>query len=299
MTVTVDLIIQIIAISVGIGSLVVLTYLRFLVPPTTGQRYALVIVPAFTINYFFGILAYALAPVPVSPWRYTATVSVQSFSMLLLMFYSLRFVEVLGRPRYVAVGGAARTVLVVLAAAVFLDLIRPSDVTTGLAEVCVSLFTVTLWGYLFTVEAPSGIARGIRITGLLGFGILIPAFFLQRNLITESGFHVVDAVVYLFVTMSALIFSVYYMVHRRKEATELLSPAELQQRFDLTQREVEVMELLIKSYSYKEIGAALGIAMPTVKTHVTRVYKKTGTEGKSGLRYVILQNSGSVIQKST
>lgn len=299
MTVTLDLIIQIIAISVGIGSLVVLTYLQFLIPRTTTLRLALVIVLMVTINYFVGIVAHTLTPESVPRGAYIVIDGLQLSALVLMMFFSLRFVEVLGRPRYRAMRIAVRVVLTGLVAAAILHVTRPSVVTIKLTEICAYLFSATLWVHLLTVDPPSGITRGIRIAALLGLGILIPSYILQRTLLTDPGFHVVDAAAYLFVTMSSLIFSVYYLVDQRQDAAETLSNIEFQQKFNLTQREVEVMELLIKAYSYKEIGAALGISMPTVKTHITRIYKKTGTEGKSGLKYVILRNSGSVIQKST
>ncbi|MBF9017981.1 helix-turn-helix transcriptional regulator [Oceanispirochaeta sp. M2] len=56
-------------------------------------------------------------------------------------------------------------------------------------------------------------------------------------------------------------------------------------RFGLTDRETEVMQLLSESCSYKEIASSLGISMATVKTHVSRVYKKTGVSGRSELKY--------------
>lgn len=56
-------------------------------------------------------------------------------------------------------------------------------------------------------------------------------------------------------------------------------------RFRLTQREQEVAELLVKGYTYAKIGESLFISMPTVKTHVSNIYKKVGVKNKMELFY--------------
>ena len=53
--------------------------------------------------------------------------------------------------------------------------------------------------------------------------------------------------------------------------------------FNLTQRESEVADLLIKGYSYTKIGDTLFISIPTVKTHVSNIYKKVKVNNKMEL----------------
>jgi len=43
---------------------------------------------------------------------------------------------------------------------------------------------------------------------------------------------------------------------------------------ELSPREWEVLELLARGYSYKEISSALEISIPTVNTHLHRTYEK-------------------------
>jgi len=43
---------------------------------------------------------------------------------------------------------------------------------------------------------------------------------------------------------------------------------------DLSPREQEVLELLARGYLYKEIAEALHISVPTVNTHIRRIYEK-------------------------
>src|SRR5580658_9747742 len=54
-----------------------------------------------------------------------------------------------------------------------------------------------------------------------------------------------------------------------REAVELLSP-----------REREVIELLARGFSYKEIADKLGIGMPTVNTHIHRTYEKLHVQSR-------------------
>jgi len=49
----------------------------------------------------------------------------------------------------------------------------------------------------------------------------------------------------------------------------------------LTHREVEILGCLIRGISNKEIADELGISPKTVENHLTKVYDKTGTEGRS------------------
>jgi DNA-binding CsgD family transcriptional regulator len=50
--------------------------------------------------------------------------------------------------------------------------------------------------------------------------------------------------------------------------------------FKITNREKEIIVLLIQANSYKEISEKLVITMPTVKTHIFNIYKKLGIKNK-------------------
>lgn len=51
----------------------------------------------------------------------------------------------------------------------------------------------------------------------------------------------------------------------------MLAPARIS---ILTRREQEVLERIVKGRSNKEIGQELGIAEPTVRLHLTHLFKK-------------------------
>jgi len=50
--------------------------------------------------------------------------------------------------------------------------------------------------------------------------------------------------------------------------------------YNITNRESEVLDLLIKGVTYKEIGDKLFISIPTVKTHVSNIYQKMNIKNK-------------------
>lgn len=50
------------------------------------------------------------------------------------------------------------------------------------------------------------------------------------------------------------------------------------QSFDLTKRELEILELLVKGYTYKMIAETCFISYPTVNTHVSNIYHKLQVE---------------------
>lgn len=51
----------------------------------------------------------------------------------------------------------------------------------------------------------------------------------------------------------------------------------------LSQREHQVLRLIMEGKRYKEIAAALDITMPTVKSHVSSAYRKLGVKGRADL----------------
>lgn len=60
---------------------------------------------------------------------------------------------------------------------------------------------------------------------------------------------------------------------------------------DLTPRESEILDLLVKGRLYKEIGAECDISLHTVRTHLRRIYKKlhVGTRTEAVVKYLANQ----------
>jgi DNA-binding NarL/FixJ family response regulator len=56
--------------------------------------------------------------------------------------------------------------------------------------------------------------------------------------------------------------------------TEKTEVVKQKSTFDLTQREMEILSLLVHGLQYKEIAGRLNIAMNTAKKHVMNIYEK-------------------------
>lgn len=63
----------------------------------------------------------------------------------------------------------------------------------------------------------------------------------------------------------------------------------LTRRFDLKAREIEVVEMLTVGASNLDISEALGIGVPTVKTHVFNILNKLGLDNRSSVVALVNQ----------
>lgn len=59
---------------------------------------------------------------------------------------------------------------------------------------------------------------------------------------------------------------------------------------NLTQRELQIIECIVKHYSNKQIATALFISERTVETHRKNIYRKTNTKGEASLIKFVSDN---------
>lgn len=59
------------------------------------------------------------------------------------------------------------------------------------------------------------------------------------------------------------------------------SNMEIENNYELTDREIEVLKLIADGHSNKAIGRKLFITHHTVKAHLTQIYKKLGVENRT------------------
>lgn len=76
----------------------------------------------------------------------------------------------------------------------------------------------------------------------------------------------------------------------RTQKSQGMSMAELAEKFELSRREVQMAELILKGHSADEIGSRLRIAVPTVKTHIRNILRKAGA--KTRLQFIGLVRTG-------
>jgi FixJ family two-component response regulator len=78
-------------------------------------------------------------------------------------------------------------------------------------------------------------------------------------------------------------------LHKKNE-----SRAEIAQRLGkLTDRERQVMDLMVAGHQTKEIAIELGISPKTVDNHRSRVFEKTGADGVAELVWMVVRNGES------
>lgn len=63
---------------------------------------------------------------------------------------------------------------------------------------------------------------------------------------------------------------------------EMLHRAENRGRFDLSDRQVEILGYLANGHTMAQIGNRLGLELSTVKTHLKRLYRRMGVDGLTG-----------------
>ena len=61
-----------------------------------------------------------------------------------------------------------------------------------------------------------------------------------------------------------------------------------QQRFNLTNREVDVLELIVAGANNKEIARSLGLSLATVKTHIQHIFHKAEVSSRTVLSARVL-----------
>ena len=60
-----------------------------------------------------------------------------------------------------------------------------------------------------------------------------------------------------------------------------LEPRKGHQDYQLTTRETQVLDMLVKGYSYKMISAGMNISLDTVRSHIKNIYGKLQVKSKS------------------
>ncbi len=74
---------------------------------------------------------------------------------------------------------------------------------------------------------------------------------------------------------------VYIIIGERAILKNNNSGSMKKKTLELTEREIEVLKLVILGYSNNEIGKKLFITNHTVKAHLTQIYKKLGVTNRT------------------
>jgi DNA-binding CsgD family transcriptional regulator len=123
----------------------------------------------------------------------------------------------------------------------------------------------------------------------IGSAVIFPIIVVSE--LAPAAFHAVvplESKGSISLPLAVFVWSVAYLLSWFKGYVKPLSLTDesygqFSVRFSLSPRESEVMRLLLEGQSYKEIMASLSITMPTVKSHVGSIYRKTDCNNKMQL----------------
>lgn len=127
-----------------------------------------------------------------------------------------------------------------------------------------------------------------RITG----GVYLPLSFLEyyRLDVFGEGFLPITSLSYLLALALINILSLAYFLKNPEvlspKAASVLDQEAVEKRgraFGLSERELDVARLILDGRSNDEIAERLFISLSTVKTHVSRIFRKTGVKSRSEL----------------
>lgn len=193
-------------------------------------------------------------------------------AFLLVLYYATAYQSV------VTILASGLLFLVIFYSVGFL-LISFKEMKSEYTKKVLKLFMVTTILFLPYMYLDTRIEQIAALNKLFPYGLLsVPAFYLIWNVLS-----IYFGVKYFKSHISAA-------KNLQNEKTIIETEDKRQQffeRFNITNREKEIILLLIEGYSYNQLAEELIISMTTVKTHIHNIYKKVGVKNKIELIHQI------------
>jgi len=133
--------------------------------------------------------------------------------------------------------------------------------------------------------------RALKMLALL-FIIYIPAQAVIILLKTQPVWILLSRnLFYTLVNITSIVFAAkYFFVQTPSIMDSIMLSAVFLNKYGITQREKEVIELLLGGLSIKEISAKLDRSFKTINNHIYNIYQKTGVGSKLELLNLIKEN---------
>ena len=211
--------------------------------------------------------------------------------------------QIVGRPpskiyrvAYVSACGLAVVLMVILSEG---GLTAERGLATAAAIMGLLLKNATAYGWMIltlvrTRTMDDRLERdGVRrvVYALIGGFLVFDLVF--RDVLAPFGLYANDyvlAVLQIGLNIPALVVLGRFLDRQSRERPPVTAPvdhAELLTPLGVSTREIEVIELLMKGYSNKEIADRLFISTDTVKKHIYNVYRKLGVQNRVQLNYFV------------
>lgn len=114
-------------------------------------------------------------------------------------------------------------------------------------------------------------------------------FFQVKLQIFPRNFNFMPLFYFIWNMLSIIYSAKYYFFNETAPASISLIeiPETFLKQYEITEREKEVLILILKGYSYSEISGKLFISPGTIKNYAYNIYKKTGVNNKMALMNLI------------
>jgi DNA-binding CsgD family transcriptional regulator len=192
-----------------------------------------------------------------------------------------------------AVGTLAWSVAAAMTNLGFFEAIRHFDPIEALGYL-ILLYPIVL--ILFRRKQIQNMALSKAVLPFLGLGLLlIPAAVLEDYLLSRSSVPSLVLVLPIWILLFNGLVLYYGILHflfpkyKKGAAVDVEAVAHVFSRYDITEREEQVLVLLVQGYSNREIGEKLFISPATVRNHVHNIFQKTDVRNRIGLTRLYAQ----------
>lgn len=161
------------------------------------------------------------------------------------------------------------------------------------------LIIVVVYLYYILIRAALNKRKG-AYPGLLGFvifGLCIINDILYTNFIIKTTF-LVSTGVGVFIFFQAFMLSTRFLHHSRSKIKTGKHPlfdesklSHFYKAYNISNREQDIVTLLIKGNEYQKISDTLYISMGTVKKHIYNIYRKANVKNRLDLLHLILDDT--------
>jgi DNA-binding CsgD family transcriptional regulator len=117
----------------------------------------------------------------------------------------------------------------------------------------------------------------LRVTFLIVL-LCVPGFILDEYLSAQGSSLLFTPFFFMVISIFSLVSFFKYHESTQNEKYEITDG--LKEKMGITERETDVVKLLLKGYSYQKIADELVISLSTVRAHVSSIYRKAGINSR-------------------
>ena len=133
--------------------------------------------------------------------------------------------------------------------------------------------------------------RLLGVFGAIWLCLILMSVLLLKGEFANHVFNVLSGLLYVLFNALPLLFLKSFLRACHGEVTKthtsqartIGSPGDLQKRFGISNRELDIIRLICKGYSNKKISDELFISISTVKDHNQHIYRKLGIRSRTQL----------------